>query len=429
MPVMWASLVRRYAGETIFGFEVKACLRVPMSHATDSASRRVQLRTKAPVRWRRRAAVRRPRALWVSTSLSTRGGIATFVRNMRQTDLWSQWDVRHIATHCNGSRTRRVAKFVGALPQFLVELMRRPSVIHIHTASRGSFARKSFLAWAAIIFRIPLVMHVHGARFHEFAAEAPKPIRAFIRSTLEHSDAVLALGNSWARELLEIAPASKVLVVPNAISTKPPVSQIPADSVRVTFLGAIGERKGAFVLLDAWAHLLTKCPTDPVRLTMAGDGEIKRARQLVDSLSLFETVTVHDWLSPTQVEALLDNTHILVLPSMNEGQPMAILEAMARGICVVASDVGGIPELLHGGSGVLVPCNDSLALADALRDVIEDSVKRAEVGRRARERVEKEYSLDRMSDRIDAIYRRVTASPQRSAHRRRLSCCARGPRV
>ena len=141
-------------------------------------------------------------------------------------------------------------------------------------------------------------------------------------------------------------------------STRP--TRIPTgtgEPVRVVFLGRIGDHKGTFRLLDAWAELARD--RDSVAtgkagiLTIAGDGEVERARDRIRELGLEDTVEVHEWLSESEVGELLDHSQVLVLPSRNEGQPMAVLEAMARGLCVIATDVGGLPEMIGGGCGVL----------------------------------------------------------------------------
>jgi glycosyltransferase involved in cell wall biosynthesis len=108
------------------------------------------------------------------------------------------------------------------------------------------------------------------------------------------------------------------------------------------------------------------------------------------------------------VGELLSAADVLVLPSRNEGQPMAVLEAMAHGLCVVASDVGGIPELVDDGrTGLLVPPDDVEALVAALRKVLDDDSLRAALGATARERVLEEFDVDVVWRRIDGIYREV----------------------
>jgi glycosyltransferase involved in cell wall biosynthesis len=146
------------------------------------------------------------------------------------------------------------------------------------------------------------------------------------------------------------------------------------------------------------------------RLTLAGDGAVDRARRVIAEHGLEGSVQVRSWLQPAQVSELLTEADLLVLPSRNEGQPMAVLEAMAHGLCVVASDVGGIPELVEDGrSGFLVPPDDVEALVAALRKVLTDDGLRGALGASARQRALEEFDVDVVWRRIDAIYSEVAA--------------------
>jgi glycosyltransferase involved in cell wall biosynthesis len=349
------------------------------------------------------------RALWVSTSLHTRGGISTFVRTVRQTPLWHQWKIRHVATHRNGTVVTRIIAFGFGLLHFLSELIfHRPDVVHIHTSSYGSFFRKCILTWISLAFRIPVVLHVHGSEFQAFFANAPSLVRLLIRSTLEHADIVIALGNTWADRLRDIAPRVCVVVVPNAIQPDSPVEQHTAGPVHVVFLGEVGLRKGTFTLIDSWAKMMADGNgVVQARLTIAGDGEVDRAQDQVTALGVHASVDVRGWIANTTVPELLASAHILVLPSQSEGQPMAILEAMAKGVCVVASNVGGIPELLDESCGVLVHPNDVSELADALTYVVTDQNARARFGANALKRVQDEFDMDLISRRFDEMYRQL----------------------
>lgn len=349
----------------------------------------------------------RPRAVWVSTSLTTRGGIATFVRQMRGTDLWNDWNIRHIATHRDGSVAARVWIFLTGIARLVAECVRqRPDLAHIHTSSHGSFMRKCTIVWLCKAFRVPVVLHVHGSRFHDFHQRMPRAGRWLIRTTLEHSDVVIALGDVWAERLRTIAPDARIVTVPNAIRPGRPVDQHGAGRVGVVFLGQIGFRKGTFALLDAWALLQDRGPV-PARLTVAGDGDVTGARTRSRQLGIGDSVTITGWLAAPEVSQLLDDSHILVLPSRDEGQPMAVLEAMARGLCVVASDAGGIPEIL-GGAGITVGPEDTEALAQALAGLIADPEIRTGLGARALARIRSEYDLAVVSQRFDAIYSALT---------------------
>ncbi len=350
------------------------------------------------------------RVLWVSTSMSTRGGIASYVRTIRDTPLWVRWQTRHVATHRDGRPARKIVTFVSAVPQYVRALLTdRPDLVHLHMSSHGSFVRKAVLFWIARAFAIPVIVHVHGSRFDEFHDRLPAPLRRGVRSVLTHAAAVLTLGERWAGRIRRIAPGARVEVVPNAVVV--PAMPPPRGSAElsVVFLGAIGERKGAFCLLEAWAKLAAEWDGPlPARLTLAGDGRVAEARRAIMELGIERSARVRDWLPAPEAAALLASADVFVLPSQHEGQPMAVLEAMARGVCVLASDVGGIPELVEDGrSGLLVPPDDVDSLGVALRVALMDRALRERLGAAARQRVLTEFDVDVVWRRLDALYQEV----------------------
>jgi glycosyltransferase involved in cell wall biosynthesis len=220
----------------------------------------------------------------------------------------------------------------------------------------------------------------------------------------------VALGHLEARRLRHIAPKARTVAIPNAIRIVGPGRRTDGNEpVQVVFLGRIGDAKGTFTLLRAWAKLVTDgSRLAPARLTIAGDGEVNRAQAVVTRLNLSGSVQVRSWLSASEVADLLGTAHVLTLPSRYEGQPIAVLEAMARGLCVVASAVGGVPELIQdGASGVLVPPDDVDALAMALRMVINDPEMRDRLGNAALDRARAAYDVDVIWRRFDALYREL----------------------
>jgi len=354
------------------------------------------------------------RALWVSTSTQTRGGIATYVTTMQGTSLWANWNVRHVVTHRDGSAATKIAAFASGTIDFIMQLFRfRPSVVHVHASADASFTRKCTLFWIARVAGVPVVMHMHGSDFWDYHQRSSRLVQAVIRGTLQRAAAVVALGEAWAGQLRQIAPGARISVVPNGVQPGGLVAQpAPDEPVHVVFLGRIGERKGTFRLLEAWAKLMVELDAiDPGRgavdLTIAGDGDVEQARRRIGELGVGDSVRLHDWLPQSRVHALLDGAHVLVLPSRNEGQPMAVLEAMSRGLCVIASDAGGLGEMIGGGCGVIVPPDDIGEIVDALRLVVTDHALREHCGAAARERVSEQFDADVVARRIDELYRKV----------------------
>ena len=147
-----------------------------------------------------KAGGRRRTALWASTSLETRGGVSSFVRGMSTTPLWTEWNIRHVATHRDGTTLAKIAQFVVSLPRFVYYVVHdRPAVVHLHVASYGSFVRKFTLSLIARAFGVPVLAHIHGAQFDVFYADTPKIVQKAIRHMLGHSSAVVALGNDMGR--------------------------------------------------------------------------------------------------------------------------------------------------------------------------------------------------------------------------------------
>jgi glycosyltransferase involved in cell wall biosynthesis len=350
-----------------------------------------------------------PRVLWASTGLP--GGIRTVGEVLRSSPLGARWSIEVVETHVAGSRAHRLRVFLRGAARYVRVLAReRPALVHLHSAAHGSFLRKALLLWTARAFRVPVVLHVHSGDFVDFHERSPKPLQRFTRATLTGADRVIALGDVWAERMRGIAPRARIAAVGNPITLPAEVAR-PGDPPTVVFLGQIAEFKGVFGLLEAWADAVRDLPGG-ARLVLAGSGDTDRAQRDVARLGIGASVEMPGWVSAAEVRDLLAGADVLVLPSLGEGQPMSVLEAMAHGLCVVATSVGGVPEMLDGGAaGVLVPRADVPALAAALREVLTDPQRRRALGAAARARVAERHDAERVWRRFDALYRELAGLP------------------
>ena len=184
----------------------------------------------------------------------------------------------------------------------------------------------------------------------------------------------------------------------------------PSDDVRIGFAARLEHLKGPMVLLEAFAAAGRRC--DGLRLMVAGAGTLQqkitaRARALgVGARCEFLGV----YLRPEQRQAFMQRLDIFVLPSLTEGTPNSIIEAMSHGLPVVASAVGGIPDMITPDTGLLVPPNDAAALAEAITVLARDSGLREQMGRAARERYRKLFSPGVVLPVLLDTYRRVSAA-------------------
>jgi glycosyltransferase involved in cell wall biosynthesis len=169
----------------------------------------------------------------------------------------------------------------------------------------------------------------------------------------------------------------------------------------IGFLGSLNGSKGIDVLRDA---VLELNGSRPVRLAVAGDGPLRALLQEAANNPRAPGISLLGRLPSLDVPCFLGAVDILVLPSYDEGLPRAVLEAMSMARPVVASAVGGVPELIqHGVNGLLVPPGDRAALVQALKSLIEDEVLRAEMGRRARQAAMR-FDIEEGLRRIAAVH-------------------------
>jgi glycosyltransferase involved in cell wall biosynthesis len=347
----------------------------------------------------------RARILMLGTALDGRGGVAAVVAVLRQGGLFEREHVRYVATHADGSRLAKASRaLAGFWHAARICLWQRPAIVHVHSASRASFLRKSLLLLIARACGCKTIFHLHGGGFREFATRDANPLlRGWIRHTLEQSSLVIALSEGWAGFVRGFAPRARVAVLPNSVALPAAGDAALEEPGRILFLGRVEHAKGVVELLQACALLAPRMPK--LRLVLGGIGDLEDACRRARDLGIADRLELPGWLGPAERARELQRAQVFCLPSHAEGLPMALLEAMAAGKAVVASDVGAIPEAVQDGdNGLLTPARDSRLLAAALERLLDDAPLRARLGQRARATVEQHYSLDAVGARLGEIY-------------------------
>lgn len=285
----------------------------------------------------------------------------------------------------------------------------RVDVLHINLVERGSTVRKLVLCALARSLGVPYVLHLHGAEFHQFWDSAGPWLSARLTAAFSHAARTIVLGSFWAAYISSRAPRALIEVVPNA-TFAPRVQPDPRPSqgpVHILFLGEIGVRKGVPELLQALAKLP---PGETWRATLAGNGGVDAARSETARLGLQDRVAVRGWADPQEVDRLLREADVLVLPSHHENLPMSVIEGMAYGLAVVTTPVGAVPDIIiPGQTGVLCPPGDPDALAQALRTVITDPALRRRLGRAARDFHREHLEAEAFVRRLKSIWKAAGA--------------------
>jgi glycosyltransferase involved in cell wall biosynthesis len=349
----------------------------------------------------------RVRVLQFGPSLTVRGGISS-VEQLICDYLPPYVSMRHVPTMEDGSAIAKASVFARA-----VQVLRRalesldPTIVHIHIASRGSTLRKVILAEMVARAGRPLVLHAHGSEFDLFHRKLPAAVRRNVNRTLQRANVFITLSTQWRDfyvEECEISP-SQIVVLPNPVRVP---AEVPDRTSRTTVqflhLGRLGERKGSYDLVKAFAGL-PEGLRNRARLVLAGDGDVEGVRKMAEPLG--SQVDVHSWISPHERDRLLSQSDVFALPSRAEGVPMALLEAMANGLPSITSPVGGIPDVFRNGlDGTLVTAGDVEQIRAAMAALISDDAAREAAGRAARERA-RAFDVHVYARRLADIYQRI----------------------
>ena len=313
---------------------------------------------------------------------------------------------------------------------FPLELLRlRPAIVHIHTAPYWVFWETAAYTVMSRALGIPCILQLHYS-FRLFYSSCSAFPRRSILWVLRHVTVFVVICGEDLEFIEAIAPGRVTAVyLPNAIDVegiRAAVDEVrrhrgPAAVVEVLFFGGSDtDRKGLPELLHAIPDVARCCPQARFRLVAVPPG---RVRDLLSGAAI-ERCSIEGWVTGHRKVERLAQADVFALPTHGEGMPIAILEAMAAGLAIVATNVAGIPDLIrHEQDGLLISPGDTSALASALKRLIGSPGLRRTLASRARERVFRDFDLAGCVERWDALYRMVLrdtphGNPERAgAHR------------
>lgn len=347
---------------------------------------------------------------------ATPGGVATVIETYRQAGLFERWPIMHLVSHSSYGEPafRKVRHFAGTLWVYLCLLLtRRVALLHAHTSARGSFWRKYMLAALTRLFGRPVIVHLHSGEFIDFYEhECGRLGQWAVRRFLDQATRIVVLSESWRERIRAITGNDAVTVISNPVLVDPsPCEPGLRKPHRVLFMGRLTAKKGLFDFLEAAAPLAERF--NDLEVVCAGDGDRETARRAAESLGLGPAVQFPGWVQGADKTRLLASCGLFVLPSHAEGLPMSVMEAMASGLPVIATRVGGVPDLVtHEGEGLLVGPGDKPALQRAMSKVLADPSLAEAFGRRGRDRAWRQFRVEIVLEGLGDLYRSLGVGPR-----------------
>jgi len=283
-----------------------------------------------------------------------------------------------------------------------VTLLKRafsPDLLHINAVDLGNF----FHLVTADVAPAPLLVTLHGEWFSRQ--------NAVIQQTLRAADWVAGCSEAVLKKGRELAPeiGSHSCVIYNGLDGPPLLpAALPFDPPQFLCLGRLSTEKGFDIALNAFGIILREFPE--ARLLIAGDGPARNElEQQGTDLGIGRRVEFLGWVEPADVPALINTATIVLMPSRQESLPLVALETGLMARPIVATRIGGLPEVVADGqTGLLVEPESATAMAAAVTRLLRERELAAELGQAGRTRVEQVFSWRNHVDGYDALYKKLT---------------------
>jgi glycosyltransferase involved in cell wall biosynthesis len=350
------------------------------------------------------------RILMFGPSMDFPGGMTEVIRAYSAAGVFEVWPLRYISTFAEQNLSAKLWPWLSAVCRLLIQLAgRRVALVHVHSSVYGSFWRKSVLCALAFVFRVPYVIHLHSGRLAEFYQGGCNGLAKFwVRAVLREAACVVVVSRHWRDAVQYIEPAARITVIGNPVAV--PISVVPLQrpARTVLFLSWLQRAKGVLDLVRAIPIVLRSVPA--ATFVIAGRGlhggeSPESIMEIARSLRVAHALHFPGWVNGSKKESFLRESDVFVLPSYFEALPVALLEAMARGVPVIATRVGGIPDVIEDGvNGLLVDPGQPEALARAMIVMLTDDALRTRLREAAHRDVRKRYSTESVIADLEMLY-------------------------
>ncbi|MCS6803960.1 MAG: glycosyltransferase family 4 protein [Acidobacteriota bacterium] len=349
------------------------------------------------------------------------GGIATMIQTILTSSLTEEFAIEHIPSVVDGSKRQKWWTVTQALARFIARLAtRRVALVYVHIGGDKSIYRKSAFIWLATLFGRKLLLHIHGGNTARYYYQQNWLCRWYLRATLRRGDRLVVVSEALQRELSGYLPEKEFHLLRNAVPVPASGQAAPRDgSVRVLYLGHFLKLKGIYDLVNAIPRICAAVPK--AKFLLCGLHEIEQVRDLCQQRGVMSAIEL---LGPVPFEQrwdVLRRADIFVLPSYEEGLPVTVLEAMAVGLPVVTTPVGGIPQVVEDGvGGFFIKPGDVDALVTRVIQLTRDATLRQRMGQANRARIAQEFDvgayIEKLAGHLRSLTSRTPSEEQTSRH-------------
>lgn len=332
-----------------------------------------------------------------------KGGIAAVVSGYYGSKLEQDYDMIYVESYKDGGKLTKLFKGICGYFHFAkVLLVDRPDIVHMHSSFGPSFYRSLPFIYMSSWAKKPMIDHIHGSEFDKLYTNASERKKKLVRKAWGKCNRFIVLSESWKERFSEVIPNEKMTVIENYSIVKDGINRSQCHN-QVLFLGAINQMKGCYDMVDVIKRVAEVVPD--IKMVVAGAGEIEQVKSKAIAEGVAEHFAFPGWVRGEQKEKLLKESDVFFLPSYTEGMPMSVLDAMGYGLPIVASNVGGIPRIVHEGeNGFMREPGDTAGFAEAIIQIMTSDAMRINMGKQSMEIVKERYSLEKHIELLENVY-------------------------
>jgi len=250
------------------------------------------------------------------------------------------------------------------------------------------------------------VWHIHPAAFYDFYIEGSQYRKAQVLFAGRMSSKIVFLTQDMVNKFNRVWPGKPASVVPNPVDTKVYGSGSRSSmkgNYKILYMGWIIQDKGVYDIVEVIPKILESYPE--ACFIFAGSKEVTKLRKIIQDRGLTGNTKVLDWVNGEVKLNLLRTSRMLLLPSYTEGVPNVILEAMASGLPIITTPVGGIPSVfIEGENGYYVIPGNREELGARILQLLEDDADCERISKLTRQRVKEKYDLEVIAQKLEAVY-------------------------
>lgn len=349
------------------------------------------------------------RVIMIGNHRSVKGGITTVINQFKEYN-WTEDNIKikFISSYLEKNKIIQILYFFICIVKLITNIhFFKPQIIHIHMSYKGSFYRTEIITKIAKKYNINFIIHLHGSEFEKWYLSENIKVKKRIRKTLEEAKSVIVLGKNWKNVLENISKKITISILNNCVSIPNNMTKYSESPKIFLFLGVLIKRKGIFELIEAINELKTENYLKRnILFKIAGSGkEFDEVENNIKKYKLREYIELIGWVNDITKKKLLGSCQCLILPSYNEGLPMAILEAMSYGMPIIATDVGDVSSVVNKENGILIVPRDKEQIKRAIIKINEKNEKEwSKMCESSRNTIIKKFSINHYFEEIKKIY-------------------------